>query len=363
MNPTFIIAEAGVNHNGDADMAFALIDAAAKAGVNAVKFQTFQADLLATKQTPKADYQKALTDEHESQWQMLKRLELPQHLHHKLKDYAEHLGLEFMSTGFDEPSTDFLLGLNLNRYKIPSGELTNAPLLWRTARSRKPLILSTGMATLGDIELALAVVAHAMIATSAPKNLHDVWKAWSNADAQRLMREQVTLLHCTSQYPCPDAEVNLKAIATLAHSFQLPVGYSDHSDGLLVPVAAVALGATIIEKHFTLDRSLPGPDHQASLTPDELAKMVEQIRRVEKLLGSGAKVPQLSELDTRQVVRQRIVARTPIAAGEVFSVENLTTARSPNGLEAIYYWDLLGQISAQDFNEMDPVTWNLRCKG
>jgi N-acetylneuraminate synthase len=352
-----------VNHNGDADMAFALIDAAAEAGVNAVKFQTFQADLLATKQTPKAGYQKALTDEHESQWQMLKRLELPQQLHYKLKDYAETLGLEFMSTGFDEPSTDFLLGLNLNRYKIPSGELTNAPLLWRTARSRKPLILSTGMATLGDIELALAVVSHAMIATSEPKNLDEVWKCWSNNEAQRQMREQVTLLHCTSQYPCPDEEVNLKAIATLAHSFQLPVGYSDHSDGLLVPVAAVALGATIIEKHFTLDRDLPGPDHQASLIPDELAIMVEQIRRVEKLMGTGAKVPQLSELETRQVVRQRVVARKSITAGEAFSVDNLTTARSSIGLEAIYYWDLLGQISEQHLNAMEPVTWSLRCKG
>lgn len=360
MKPTFIIAEAGVNHNGDADMAVALIDAAAKAGVDAVKFQTFQADLLATKQTPKAVYQKVLTGEHESQWQMLKRLELPQQLHYKLKDYAESLGLEFMSTGFDEPSTDFLLGLNLARYKIPSGELTNAPLLWRTARSRKPLILSTGMATLGDIELALAVVAHAAIATAAPKNMNEVWKCWSSADAQRKMREQVTLLHCTSQYPCPDDEVNLKAIATLAHSFQLPVGYSDHSDGLLVPLAAVALGATVLEKHFTLDRGLPGPDHRASLTPDELAKMVEQIRRVENLMGSGAKVPQVSELDTKQVVRQRVVARKSIAVGEVFSAENLTTARSPVGIEAIHYWDLLGRTSEQSYDSMEPVTWTVR---
>lgn len=363
MKPTFIIAEAGVNHNGDADMAYALIDAAAKSGVDAVKFQTFQADLLATKQTPKADYQKALTDEHESQWQMLKRLELPQHLHYGLKAHAEKAGLEFMSTGFDEVSTDFLLGLKLNRYKIPSGELTNAPLVWRTARSGQPLILSTGMATLGDIELALAVVAHATSAASMPNNLQEIWQSWSHPEGQRRMRERVTLLHCTSQYPCPDEQVNLKAILTLAQSFQLPVGYSDHSDGLLVPVAAVTLGATVIEKHFTLDRNLPGPDHQASLTPDELGEMVRQIRRVESLLGSGLKVPQLSELDTRRVVRQRVVARKAIATGEVFSIDNLTTARSSFGLEAIQYWDLLGRKACQNLVAMEPVILDLQCKG
>lgn len=177
------------------------------------------------------------------------------------------------------------------------------------------------------------------------------------------MRERVTLLHCTSQYPCPDEQVNLKAILTLAQSFQLPVGYSDHSDGLLVPVAAVTLGATVIEKHFTLDRNLPGPDHQASLTPDELGEMVRQIRRVESLLGSGLKVPQLSELDTRRVVRQRVVARKAIATGEVFSIDNLTTARSSFGLEAIQYWDLLGRKACQNLVAMEPVILDLQCKG
>ncbi|MDF3125836.1 N-acetylneuraminate synthase [Rheinheimera sp. 1928-s] len=362
MSKTFVIAEAGVNHNGDADLAFALVDAAAQAGADAVKFQTFQADLLATRQTPKAQYQKELTDASESQWQMLKRLELPQVLHHQLKDYAEQLGLEFMSTGFDLPSTEFLLNLQLKRYKIPSGELTNAPLVWLTARSGKPLILSTGMATLGEIELALAVVAHASTADVPPAGLREVWQNWSSIAAQQNLKKQVTLLHCTSQYPCPDEQVNLAAMTTLAQSFQLPVGYSDHSDGLLVPVAAVARGATIIEKHFTLDRNLPGPDHKASLTPGELKDMVQQIRRVELLLGSGIKAPQAVELDTQQVVRQRIVAKTAIAAGQTFTAENLTSARSCRGTAAIHYWDLLGQTATCSYQAMDPVTQEPSCK-
>lgn len=362
MSRTFIIAEAGVNHNGDADLAFALIDAAAQSGADAVKFQTFQADLLATRQTPKAQYQKELTGASESQWQMLKRLELPQSLHQSLKEYAEESGLEFMSTGFDLPSTEFLLSLKLKRYKVPSGELTNAPLLWLTARSGKPLILSTGMATLGEIELALAVVAHASRAKAAPCGLKEIWQHWSDPLAQQNLKKQVTLLHCTSQYPCPDEQVNLAAMTTLAHSFQLPVGYSDHSDGLLVPVAAVARGATVIEKHFTLDRNLPGPDHKASLTPDELKEMVKQIRRVELLLGSGIKAPQAMELETQQVVRQRLVAKTVIAAGQIFTPENLSSARSSSGTAAIHYWDLLGQKATRTYQIMDPVTEDFSCK-
>lgn len=362
MSRTFIIAEAGVNHNGDTDLAFALIDAAAKAGADAVKFQTFQADLLATRQTPKAQYQKELTDASESQWQMLKRLELPQSLHHQLKDYAEKSGLEFMSTGFDLPSTEFLLSLQLKRYKIPSGELTNAPLLWLTARSGKPLILSTGMATLGEIELALAVVAHASTASAAPKGIKEIWHNWNNTVAQQNLKQQVTLLHCTSQYPCPDEQVNLAAMTTLADSFQLPVGYSDHSDGLLVPVAAVARGATIIEKHFTLDRNLPGPDHKASLTPGELKEMVQQIRRVELLMGSGIKAPYPVELETQRVVRQRLVAKTAIAAGQLFTADNLSSARSSSGTAALQYWDLLGQTADRSYQAMEPVTQDPSCK-
>ena len=363
MNSTFIIAEAGVNHNGDADMAFALIDAAAEAGADAVKFQTFQADLLATRQTAKARYQQVTTDALESQWQMLKRLELPQALHFQLKHYAEKLGLEFMSTGFDQASTEFLLSLQLRRYKIPSGELTNAPLIWLTARSGQPLILSTGMATLGEIELALAVVAHAATAEHPPLGLADIWRQWSCPHAQQKMRQQVTLLHCTSQYPCPDDQVNLAAMSTLAQSFKVPVGYSDHSAGLLVPVAAVALGATVIEKHFTLDRNLPGPDHLASLIPTELTEMVQQIRRVELLLGTGVKAPQLAELDTLKVVRQRLVARTPISAGEKYTTNNLTTARSSTGLEAYQFWDLLGKTAAADYSAMQPITMAPPCQG
>ncbi len=356
MSKTLIIAEAGVNHNGDAELAFALVEAAAASGADIVKFQTFQADLLVAPQTPKAAYQQQLTDAAESQLDMLRRLQLSPALHLELKKRAEALGLEFMSTGFDHPSTEFLLKLNLQRYKIPSGELTNAPLLWHTARSGRPLILSTGMATLGDIETALAVVAHAAVAIRPPSGMAEVWQYWNQAAAVEKMRAQVTLLHCTSQYPCPDQLVNLRAMNTLASTFGVAVGYSDHSLGTLVPATAVALGATVIEKHFTLDRSLPGPDHQASLTPVELKQMVEEIRRVEQILGHGIKQPQAVERQTQQVVRQRLVAQSAIAKGQLFDVNNLTTARSVSGLAAIHYWDLLGKPAGQDYFPMEPIT-------
>ncbi len=355
MSKTLVIAEAGVNHNGDADLAFALVEAAAAAGADVIKFQTFQADLLVAPQTPKAAYQKQLTDAAESQLEMLRRLQLSTQLHFDLKKRAEELGLEFMSTGFDFPSTDFLFTLDLKRYKIPSGELTNAPLLWHTAKRGRPLLLSTGMATMGDIEIALAVVAHATHSARPPTGMAEVWQSWNNPAAIEKMRAQVTLLHCTSQYPCPDELVNLRAMTSLANAFGVTVGYSDHSLGCLVPVTAVALGACVIEKHFTLDRNLPGPDHQASLIPSELSQMVSDIRRVEQILGHGIKQPQFVEWQTQQVVRQRLVAKQPIKCGQLFDEHNLTTARSVSGLAAVHYWDLLGKPAGQDYLPMSPV--------
>lgn len=338
----YIIAEAGVNHNGQRDLAFALVDAAAEAGADAVKFQTFDAAKLASKSAPKAAYQKHSTDAAESQLAMLKKLELPREWHAGLQAHARQKGIEFLSTAFDTDSLAFLVDLGMPLFKIPSGELTNGPLLWQFARSGKPLVLSTGMATLSEVEQGLAIVAHALSAETEPASIDDVWRSWSRADWRARLHGHVTLLHCTSQYPTPFAEVNLRGMDTLAQAFGLSVGYSDHTEGILIPVAAVARGAKIIEKHFTLDRSLPGPDHKASLEPAELTQMVRDIRALQAALGDGGKTPQPSEWDTRQAARQQVVAARDIAAGSVLARADLSTARCGSGLPPTALWGLVG---------------------
>lgn len=338
----YIIAEAGVNHNGQRDLAFALVDAAAEAGADAVKFQTFDAAKLASKSAPKAAYQKHSTDAAESQLAMLRKLELPREWHAGLQAHARQKGIEFLSTAFDTDSLAFLVDLGMPLFKIPSGELTNGPLLWQFARSGKPLVLSTGMATLSEVEQGLAIVAHALSAETEPASIDDVWRSWSRADWRARLHGHVTLLHCTSQYPTPFAEVNLRGMDTLAQAFGLPVGYSDHTEGILIPVAAVARGAKIIEKHFTLDRSLPGPDHKASLEPAELTQMVRDIRALQAALGDGGKTPQPSEWDTRQAARQQVVAARDIAAGSVLARADLSTARCGSGLPPTALWGLVG---------------------
>jgi N-acetylneuraminate synthase len=338
----YIIAEAGVNHNGQRDLAFALVDAAAEAGADAVKFQTFDAAKLASKSAPKAAYQKHSTDAAESQLAMLRKLELPREWHAGLQAHARQKGIEFLSTAFDTDSLAFLVDLGMPLFKIPSGELTNGPLLWQFARSGKPLVLSTGMATLSEVEQGLAIVAHALSAEAEPASIDDVWRSWSRADWRARLHGHVTLLHCTSQYPTPFAEVNLRGMDTLAQAFGLPVGYSDHTEGILIPVAAVARGAKIIEKHFTLDRSLPGPDHKASLEPAELTQMVRDIRALQAALGDGGKTPQPSEWDTRQAARQQVVAARDIAAGSVLARADLSTARCGSGLPPTALWGLVG---------------------
>jgi len=338
----YIIAEAGVNHNGQRDLAFALVDAAAEAGADAVKFQTFDAAKLASKSAPKAAYQKQSTDAAESQLAMLRKLELPREWHAGLQAHARQKGIEFLSTAFDTDSLAFLVDLGMPLFKIPSGELTNGPLLWQFARSGKPLVLSTGMATLSEVEQGLAIVAHALSAETEPASIDDVWRSWSRADWRARLHGHVTLLHCTSQYPTPFAEVNLRGMDTLAQAFGLPVGYSDHTEGILIPVAAVARGAKIIEKHFTLDRSLPGPDHKASLEPAELTQMVRDIRALQAALGDGGKTPQPSEWDTRQAARQQVVAARDIAAGSVLARADLSTARCGSGLPPTALWGLVG---------------------
>lgn len=349
----FVIAEAGVNHNGNRDIAFELVNVAARAGANAVKFQTFDAARLASSNAPKAAYQLETTAVEESQLVMLQRLELPLDWHRELKDHAEALGVEFMSTPFDAESLVFLSGLDVRRLKVPSGELTNAPFLWQFGRAGLPIILSTGMATISEVETALAILAHALAHAEEPDSLDDVWRAWSRPENRRRVQEKVTLLHCTSQYPSVAGEINLLAMNRMSELFGLAVGYSDHSMGTVVPIAAAARGATIIEKHFTLDREMEGPDHRASLLPDELATMVAAIREVEQSLGSGEKVPQPSEWDTRDVARQTIVAARPIAAGQMLTREDLSTARCGSGLLPTRLWDLVGTRAPRDLKSGD----------
>lgn len=323
---TLIIAEAGVNHNGDMAMACALIDAAADAGADLVKFQTFDADRLVTGSARKADYQTKTTAADESQRDMLKRLELSAAMHEQLIAHSARRGIEFFSTAFDLDSLDYLMGLGMARIKVPSGEITNLPYLRKVGSYGKPVILSTGMATLGDIEAALAVL-----------------------EAAGTPRDRITVLHCSTEYPAPMAEVNLLAMPALARAFGVRVGYSDHTEGIEVAIAAVALGACVIEKHFTLDRSLPGPDHRASIEPDELARMVSSIRNIELALGDGVKRPSASEEKNRLVARKSLVAARAIAKGELFSEENLAAKRPGTGISPMRLDEWLGRPAARDF--------------
>ncbi|MDT8384916.1 MAG: N-acetylneuraminate synthase [Gammaproteobacteria bacterium] len=351
----FIIAEAGVNHNGDPEMAFQLVDAAAAAGVDAVKFQTFKAENLATSRADKASYQKQTTDSRETQLAMLMRLELSHEMHYKLKQYCQDKGVQFLSTAFDFDSLAFLVSeMKLEMLKIPSGELTNGPLLLAHAKSGKEIILSTGMATLGEIETALGVIAYGYIGVGAP-SMNAFQSAFYSDKGIASLQEKVTLLHCTTEYPAPMTDINLRAMDTMAQAFRLRVGYSDHSNGITVPIAAVARGATIIEKHFTLDRTLPGPDHKASLEPNELKAMVQAIRDTEKSLGDGKKGPRPSELNNRDIARKSLVAATHINKGDVLSKENLALKRPGTGRSPMEYWSLLGKVSDQNIDYDEQV--------
>jgi len=345
----YVIAEAGVNHNGQRDMAFALVDAAAEAGADAVKFQTFDAEKLASTAVSKAAYQVSSTGEAGGQREMLKKLELPRNWHAELRSHALAKGMDFMSTAFDVDSLHFLVELGVPMIKVPSGELTNGPLLWQYARAGKPLVLSTGMATLSDVEQALGIVCHALHSDGEPASTDEIWHSWSNAAYRASLKGRVTLLHCTTQYPTAAGEVNLAAMDTLAQAFGLPVGYSDHTEGITASLAAVARGAVLIEKHFTLDRNLPGPDHAASLEPGELVTMVREIRAIEQMIGDGVKGPQASEWDSRRAGRQQVVAARGIARGAILVREDLTTARCGEGLPPTELWNLVGTAAAHDF--------------
>lgn len=296
MARAFIIAEAGVNHNGSLEMAKELVSRAAEAGADAVKFQTFRANSIISKHAQKAEYQKRTTSNEESQLEMVKKLEMDLAMHEELVACCEANGIQFLSTPFDLESVDLLSRqIGVDQLKIPSGEITNAPLLLKAASTGLPVILSTGMATLGEVEEALGVLAFGyMILDKAPSR--DAFaEAFTSTEGQDAIRQKVTLLHCTTEYPAPYEDVNLRAMDTLYAAFGLPVGLSDHTDGIAIPIAAAARGARVIEKHFTLDKSLPGPDHKASLEPDELMQMIASIRQVEQALGAARKLPVNSE--------------------------------------------------------------------
>lgn len=342
----FIIAEAGVNHNGDLDTAYQLVDAAVAAGADAVKFQTFKAENLVTRHGAKADYQKTDGKPGESQLAMLKRLELKYEFHFQLRDYCWRKGIQFLSTAFDFESLAFLVNeLNVPVLKLPSGEISNGPFLLAHARTGKKIILSTGMATLGEVETALSVLAFGYLMDDKPPSLQAFAQAYASEPGRAALQENVTLLHCTSEYPTPPANIHLRAMDTLQQAFALKVGYSDHSIGLTIPIAAVARGASVIEKHFTLDKTLEGPDHKVSLEPDELKAMVAGIREVELALGDSRKWPQPMELKNREVVRKSLVTRTVIAEGERFSEANVDVKRPGSGTSPMLYWDTLGRLS------------------
>jgi N-acetylneuraminate synthase len=350
-----VVAEAGVNHNGRLDLALALVDAAADAGADVVKFQTFRTDQMTTRAASKADYQLSNTGVVESQLEMLKALELDDAAHRRLLAHCRARGIEFLSTPFDHQSLGLLVeGLGLKRIKVGSGELTNAPLLLAIARSRRDTILSTGMATMDEIAEALGVLAFGYTGSGEPGRTR-FEAAFESKAGQDALRAKVMLLHCTSDYPAADDEINLRAMDALAGRFGLPVGFSDHSIGIAVPIAAAARGATVIEKHLTLDRAMPGPDHVASIEPAEFKTMVEAIRQVERALGPGGKVPTPSELKTRPIARKSIVARVAIPRGELFTAENLTVKRPGTGLSPARLWDLIGCPASIDYAADDLI--------
>jgi len=353
---TYIIAEAGVNHNGSLDRAKQLIDAAAAAGADAVKFQTFKADSLVAKEAPKAEYQKQRTGSQESQYEMLKRLELDREAHCALQKHCDAQGIAFLSTPFDGESLKMLADeLKLPVIKIPSGEIANAPFLLTVARTGKPVVLSTGMSTLGEIEMALGVLAFGYLQSQEGPGPTAFERAYANPAGQALLQEKVTLLHCTTEYPAPMNEVNLRAMDTLHAAFGLRVGYSDHTEGIAVAIAAVARGAVLIEKHFTMDRTLPGPDHQASLEPQELLQMVKSIRDVEQAMGNGRKVPSITELANRIVARKSLVAIEEIQEGEKFTPHNLGVKRPGDGLAPAHYWELLGKPAIRGYHKDEKI--------
>lgn len=334
MQHVLIIAEAGVNHNGSLDIAKLLVDKAVEAGVDIIKFQTFKAERLVSKSAKQAEYQKKNTGSNadDSQYNMLKKLELSEHDHQELMAYCKERGIRFFSTAFDLESIDYLHSLNLGLWKIPSGEITNYPYLKKISQYHEPVILSTGMCEMDDVRAAMNVLIN-----------------------NGVQRNQITILHCNTEYPTPYEDVNLRAMLELQKEFQCKVGYSDHTKGIVVPIAAVAMGASVIEKHFTLNRNMEGPDHRASLEPDELIEMVNAIRNIEQALGSGKKVVSNSERKNIAIARKSIVAACPIKKGEVLTEQNVTVKRPGTGISPMLWEEVVGTRAIKDFSEEDLI--------
>ena len=331
-NKILIIAEAGVNHNGSLKYAKKLIDFAAEARVDFIKFQTFKAGSLMTHEAEKANYQKSISNKNESQFEMIKKLELDREAHEELINYCKTKNLQFLSTAFDHDSIDLLAELNIPLFKIPSGEITNLPYLRHIGGMGKPIIISTGMSTLNEIREAIKVLM-----------------------MEGVQKEEITVLHCNTEYPTPMEDVNLKAMLTIKENLNVRIGYSDHTSGIEIPLAAVAMGATVIEKHFTLDRKMPGPDHNASLEPSELKEMVVGIRNVEKAMGSSVKKPSKSEAKNISIARKSIVANKVIKKGELFSEKNLTTKRPGTGISPMKWDSIIGKPALADYERDDLI--------
>ncbi|MEI7026256.1 N-acetylneuraminate synthase [Paenibacillus sp. y28] len=350
---TFIVAEIGVNHNGSVALAKQLIDAAVYAGADAVKFQSFQADSMVSEHASKAEYQRKTTAAGESQRMMLRKLQLSGEAHHELLAYCRQRHVQFLSTPFDAESVDLLVTeLGIPMLKVASGEITNAPLLVKMAQSGKPLLVSTGMSTLGDIEQALAALAWGF---TQPSGTTPSWPGMRDAyisdRGQEALARHVTLLHATSEYPAPARHANLRCLDTLAAAFQLPVGLSDHTEGIAVSIGAAARGAAVIEKHLTLDRALAGPDHRASLTPEEFRQLVSGIRQIEEALGRHAKLPTPEERGNAQLVRKSLVAARNIEAGENFTAGNVAVKRPGLGRSPFLYWDTLNTSANRPYRK------------
>ena len=326
MKKVLIIAEAGVNHNGSIENAYKMVDIAKAAGADIVKFQTGKPESVISKFAPKADYQRETTSKEESQLEMCKKILLPFHAFVSIKNYCEQIGIKFLSTPFDLESIEFLDNLGCDVWKIPSGEITNLPYLIEIAKTQKPVIMSTGMCNIEEIETAFQIL-------------------------KKNGTKEITLLHCNTEYPTPYTDVNLLAMSELKEKFKCEVGYSDHTKGIEVPIAAVALGASVIEKHFTLDKNMEGPDHAASLSPEELMTMVSSIRNIEHALGKSKKIVSDSEKKNRDIARKSIVAKSNISKGEIFSKDNLTVKRPGNGISPMKWFDVLGQKASRDFEE------------
>jgi N-acetylneuraminate synthase len=353
---TYVIAEAGVNHNGSLEMAKKLVDAAIAAKADAVKFQTFKTESIVSRFARKADYQKETTGSKTSQFEMIKELELDEQNQKKLFDYCREKGIQFLSTPYDLESVDFLAtALDLPTLKVASAEITNGPLLLRAAQSQKSIILSTGMCDPREIETALGVLAFGYVQPDSVPSLEGFKKAYLSPEGKSALLEKITLLQCTTEYPAPYDEIHLRAMESLREMFGLSVGYSDHTVGLAISFAATALGASIIEKHYTLDRDLPGPDHRASLEPDELAEMVRGIRMIEQAMGSPEKACRPCEQKNKPIMRKSLIANMEIKKGDPLSDQNLIIKRPGDGVSPMQYWDYLEKTANKDYGPDEKI--------